>query len=449
MENNNNNNNDNEVQGYYNYSLKSEPENMPPPESEPDVPPVPPQKPAAPPVPPPQPVPAALPKPVTPPPQGSAEKTPRSEKERGFKVNFDFDREYDDVPKESIVHVKRTRRVGCLGSVLFSVFVVCISVILAALLWLATTDVLGFGSDDELIQVTVPEDYTVEGIAEMLQDLNLIKYKSLFVFYSKFSHIEEKVVAGTYMLNTSFDYRALVNGMSKSGKRVTVDVLFPEGYTLYQIFNTLEENGVCAATDMWETATRTTFDYNFLRDIPMGDSHRLEGFLFPDTYTFYIGDTPSRVLTIMLDNFNKRFTEEHYVKAELLGVSVRDIIIIASMIEREAGTDADRPLIASVINNRLGSEEFPRLEIDATIRYVIAETGEPFSTSLNSPYNTYAHNGLPPGPISNPGMKSINAALEPAQTGFYFYALKHDGSHKFSVTYEEHVEFVQSDEYGG
>ena len=463
MENNNNNNElenkedrNLEIQGFYNYNLKSEPEMAEPPVQLPPSPPKPatqpmtqatesPAKPA-------QPAPPVTVTQAGQKPTGTDEPTDRArkpDKERGFKVNFDFDREYDDVPKESIVHVNRKRRTGCLGSVLFSVFVVCISIILASLLWLATTDVLGLGSEEEEIQVTVPEDYTVESIAEMLQETNLIKYKSLFVFYSKFAHIEEKIVAGTYVLNTSFDYMALVKGMSRTGARVTVDVLFPEGYTLYQIFNTLEENRVCSAEDMWEAAAKTPFDYEFLRDVPMGESHRLEGFLFPDTYTFYIGDTPSRVITIMLDNFNKRFKEEYYEKAELLGRSVRDVLIVASMIEREAGTDDDRPLIASVIYNRLASTEFPRLEIDATIRYVIAETGEAFSTSLSSPYNTYAHEGLPPGAISNPGLKSIEAALNPASTAYYFYALKHDGSHKFSETFNEHVEFVNSAEYGG
>ena len=471
-----NNNNNNAVQGFYNYSLKSEPEPAAPP-----VPPVESPRPAQPKSEPPKPAPPRPepPKPVPPVPEqpgkeGDAPKPPapakpnapqkppaapaapapsgkpqRPEKERGFKVNFDFDREYEDVPKETLVHVKRTRRTGCFGSVLFSVFIICVSVILAALMWLATTDILGFGTDDGAVQVTVPEDFTVEDIAELLYKADLVKYKSLFLFYSNFSNIEEKILPGTYELDRGFDYRALVYGMSKTGSRVTVDVLFPEGYTLLQIFNTLEENKVCTAEKMWEAAAETDFDYEFLKGISLGDSHRLEGFLFPDTYTFYIGDTPTRVLTIMLNNFNNRFKEEYYEKAELLGYSVRDIVIIASMIEREASTDEDRPLVASVIYNRLSSDEYPRLEIDATIRYVIAETGEAFSTSLNSPYNTYKNNGLPPGAISNPGLKSIQAALDPDETPFYFYALKHDGSHKFSETFDEHVAFVNSDEYGG
>ena len=439
------NNNDKEIQGFYSYNLNGEPEpqeapnpsDEPRPEPEPE---------SAKPVP----KPAVAPEfDGTPDSPNEPRKPQRPERERDFKVNFDFDREYEDVPKDSIVHVNRKRRTGCLGSVLFAVFIICVSVVLAALMWIATTDILGFDSEDEIVQVTVPEDYTVEGIAEMLQEAELIKYKKLFVFYSKFSSIEEKIVAGTYMLNRNFDYRALVNGMSKAGSRVPVDVLFPEGYTLMQIFNTLEENGVCTAEKMWEAAASTDFDYEFLAGIPLGDSHRLEGFLFPDTYTFYIGDTPTRVLTILLNNFDNRFKQEYYEKAGLLGYSVRDIVIIASMIEREASTDTDRPLVASVIYNRLASAEYPRLEIDATIRYVIAETGEAFSTSIQSPYNTYTNNGLPPGAISNPGLKSIQAALDPAETGYYFYALKHDGNHKFSVTYDEHVSFVNSDEYGG
>ncbi|NLB29291.1 MAG: endolytic transglycosylase MltG [Clostridiales bacterium] len=322
------------------------------------------------------------------------------------------------------------------------------SLVLAALLWLAVTDVLGFGSDAGIVQVTVQEDFTIDDIADLLYENGLIKYKSLFKFYSGFSDAEEKIEPGTYELNLNFDYRAVVDGMSSRGTRVTIDVTFPEGYTMLQIFERLDEEGVCAADEMWEAAD-TDFDYDFLKGLPLGDYHRLEGFLFPDTHTFYIGDSPIRVLKKLLDNFNNRFKEEYYEQAEELGYSVHEIITVASMIEREAKTDDDRPLIASVIYNRLGSDSYPRLEIDATIWYAIAETGEAFSTSLNSPYNTYMAEGLPPGPISNPGLKSIQAALSPDDTDYYFYALRHDGSHKFSKTFEEHREFVSSDEYGG
>ena len=120
------------------------------------------------------------------------------------------------------------------------------------------------------------------------------------------------------------------------------------------------------------------------------------------------------------------------------------------MIEREAGSDQERPRIAAVIYNRLNNpDNFPRLEIDATIHYAIAGTDRPFSTDLDHPYNTYIHDGLPPGPIANPGIESIRAALYPVSTNEYFYALNRQGTHNFFRTASEHRRFVESDEYGG
>jgi UPF0755 protein len=369
-----------------------------------------------------------------------------------FDVNFDFEGEYNDVPDDAPLHRRRSRRTGCLGGAMFLVVIVCVSLVLASVLWLAASDILGFGGADKLVIITVPRGFTVEEVTENLRDLGLIKYKSLFKLYSKYSHSEETIVPGTYELNLSYDYRAIVYGMSaKSGARVTTDVVFPEGYTMAQMFKKLDDAGVCSADDLWEVATNTEFDYKFLEGTEKGSRYRLEGFLFPDTYTFWYGDSASRVLRKMLDGFDNHFQAEWYTKAEELGYTPREIVIIASIIEREAGAESDRAKIASVIYNRLNSKDIKRLEIDATIYYAIAETDESFSTSVESPYNTYRNEGLTPGPISNPGVASIRAALNPEKTGFYYYALTKDADrhHAFFGTYEEQRKFVESDQYGG
>lgn len=371
----------------------------------------------------------------------------------GFKVSFDFEGEYSDLPDDAPLRVRRTRRSGCIGGAMFIVSIVCVSLLLASLLWLAATDVLGFAKDDIPVVITIPREFTVESVAEILRDEGLIKYEKLFVMFADFSDdFMETVTPGTYELNMNYDYRAIIKSMSvKSGARMTTDITIPEGYTLRQIFNLLDREGICAADDMWEAATKTEFDYEFLADIPKGDRLRLEGFLFPDTYTFYYGDSPTAVLRKMLDNFKVRFKEAWYEQAEDMGYSVREIVIIASMIEREAGAPSDRAKIASVIYNRLNSTEIPRLEIDATINYVIAGTDEAFSTSYDSPYNTYRNNGLPPGAIANPGLAAITAALNPEETDYFFYALStdEDRHHEFFKTYEEQRAFVESDLYGG
>jgi UPF0755 protein len=324
----------------------------------------------------------------------AAQENALAKKADDFKVNFDFDGEYRDLPDTRPLRPRRERRTGCLGGILYAVFVICICLLLASLLWLAATDVLGLGNDDELVQVTVPEDFTIDDVATVLKENGLIQYKFLFKIFAEYSDADETITAGTYELNKNFDYRALVTGMTaKGGQRAEVDVVIPEGYTLRQIIALFDANGVASSEELWDTAANYDFDYWFLDESTLGDENRLEGYLFPDTYTFYIGDSPPRAFTKLLDNFEAKFKEEYQTRAEEQGCSVHDIVTIASMIEKEAGDDAERELIASVIYNRLNSD-YNYLEIDATIVYAIAGTDEEFSTAYDSPYNTYKYPGL-------------------------------------------------------
>ena len=368
-----------------------------------------------------------------------------------FKVKFDFESAYIDVPEDKPVRIRREKRTGCVGGILYSAFVICVSLVLASLVWLAAADVLGFGTVDEQVNIMVEKDFTIEDVIESLFDAGLIKYKFLFKIYADYSHAEDKIVAGSYILNKNYDYRAIVYGMTPwEGVLVETTVTIPEGFTLAEIFTRLEDYGVCSAADLWDTATNYNFNYSFLDRSTRGQRHRLEGFLFPETYNFYLDSSPVQVINRFLSEFDSRFTETYVERAEYLGYSIRDIISVASMIEREAGSDEERPRIAAVIYNRLDdSEAYPYLQIDATIRYAIAGTGRTFSTDIDSPYNTYLHEGLPPSPIANPGMESIRAALYPDSTDEYYYALNLQDTHEFFRTLAEHEAFVASDEYGG
>ena len=367
-----------------------------------------------------------------------------------FKMKFDFESNYRDVPEDRPLRWRREKRTGCVGGILYAAFVICASLALASLLWMAAVDVLGFGMDDEKVNVIVQDGFTIEDITDMLYDAGLIKYKFLFNTYAEYSNAEEKITAGQYVLNKDFDYRAIVQGMTaRAGVRVETTVTIPEGYTLAQIFTLLEDYGVCPATDLWESATNHSFNFHFLDDETLGDRLRLEGFLFPDTYNFYMGSTPEQALNRLLREFDRRFTETYIERVEAMGYTIRDVINIAAMIEREAGSDEERPRISAVIYNRLESRNFPYLQVDATIHYAIAGTGRPFSIEIDHPYNTYINEGLPPGPIANPGMESIRAALYPESTNEYYYALNKEGTHNFFRTYEQHRAFVNSSQYGG
>jgi len=391
-----------------------------------------------------------------------------------FKINFDFEREYESGREHKPIKRNRERRTGCLGGVLYFVFVLAVSLALAAFMWISASDVLALGKENRTVEVTLTEDMfheeeveeknedgevigtkkvqatDVDNLADILYDHGLIKYKWLFKFYGKFSHAGQKVSAGTYELRTNYDYRALVSGMTKTGgTKASTNITIPEGFTMAQIFELLEKNGVCTVEDLSDAATNYAFDYDFLDASTLGNTQRLEGFLFPDTYTFYIGDEPVRVIKKMLSNFENKWTSDYAERASNMGYSVNDIINIASMIEREAAGDSERSTIASVIYNRLNNSKFLYLNIDATIYYAMSLTGEEFSTEIESPYNTYYVQGLPAGPIANPGIASIRAALYPEKTDYYYYALSISGTHEFFKTAEAHSKFINSDAYGG
>ena len=368
-----------------------------------------------------------------------------------FDINFDFETAYRNVPENKPLRIRREKRTGIVGGLLFATFIICFSLVLASLMWMATVDVLGFGAEDEQVNVTVRPGFTMEEVTDMLYEAGLIRYRWLFNLFADYSEAEARISPGHYILNKNYDYRALVQGMTaRAGIREERTVTIPEGFTLAQIFTLLGDYGITPAADLWEAAANHNFNFHFLDEETLGDELRLEGFLFPETYNFFMGSTPQQAINRMLREFNRRFTEEMIERAEAMGMSVRDIIIIASIIERETGSHEESPRIAAVIYNRLNNPDtFPRLEIDATIHYAIAGTGQTFSTSLDSPFNTYLHPGLPPGPISNPGMDSIRAALYPDSTDEFFYALNLEGTHNFFRTYAEHSAFVASDQYGG
>ena len=368
-----------------------------------------------------------------------------------FDVDFDFDSEYRDIPSNRPLRVRREKRTGCLGGLLYAAFIICVSLVLAVLLWMAASDVLALGKDESEVTVTIPTEATTDDISEILSEKGLIKYKRLFKLYCKFSDSSKEIAGGTYTLNTNYDYRAIVIGLIPgTAKRVEIDVTIPEGYTLIQIFELLEEKGVCSQEELWDTAANHEFDYDFLDSETLGEKYRLEGYLFPDTYTFYVDDSPTHVIGKFLSNFDNKFTEEYVNRAEELGYSMHDVLVIASMIEREAAYDSERDAIASVIYNRMNSSNFWCLQIDATIYYGIAINGDDksaFSTEYESEYNTYLYEGLPPGPICNPGIQSIRGALYPQDTSYYYYALSVNGGHEFFTYYDSFVNFINSDEY--
>lgn len=359
-----------------------------------------------------------------------------------------------EIPENRDYHPVRFRRdgkTGCLGGMMFAVFVISVSVILACLGWMAACDVLALNKEELTAQVTVPENYDIDDVADALYDAGIIDYKFLFKIFSSISDADEKIDPGTYELSTELDYRAIVTTMQTgSVSQLVTTIMIPEGYTMQQIFETLEEKKICSVDDLYEAAANFNYDYRFLEGTEQGDASRLEGFLFPDTYDFYQGEQASSVISKFLSNFYQKYNADMYQQAENLGLTIQEVITIASMIEKEAANNDERATIASVIYNRLKSDMM--LQIDATIQYILPERKPILSLDdleIDSPYNTYMYTGLPPGPISNPGLASIVAALQPDSTNYYYYALDTEtNSHKFFTNYDDHQAFVATQDYG-
>ena len=365
---------------------------------------------------------------------------------------------------------KKKRTNPFLALLLWVVVVIASSVILAGVGWMLANDLCAFTGADQDVEVVVPAEWfttttvtdedgnteevslcDIGQVADALQDAGLIQYKWLFRLFAWVYDADEKIDQGAYVLNTNMDYMALVRGMRSTGSSaVTVEVSIPEGYNTQQIFQLLSENGVAPVEELEEAAANYEFvDYAFLDSDLLGDVRRVEGYLYPDTYQFYVGRSAVAALDSMLSNFNSRVYSNGeltplFEEAAARGYDFSDIITIASLIEEETdGTDRDK--IASVIYNRLErpGETGGLLQIDAALVYAAgrAITQEDYTT-LDSPYNLYQHTGLPPTAISNPGMSSITAALQPAETDYYYYVLGADGTHVFSETLSEHQQNV-------
>lgn len=329
----------------------------------------------------------------------------------------------------------------------YYVTILVISAILAGVGWLMCNDLLALNKKDHSAEIVVTDGEKLGSVSKSLKKEGLINYRGLFLLYSSLSDTE--VVAGTYELNTSMDYHALLTAMSaRSGARKTVNVTIPEGYSMQQIFELLEEKNVNTVEALTEAAANEDYDYDFLANKEKGDASRLEGYLFPDTYQFYSGGDAKTVINKMLRNFDNKMTNELRQTISDSGYTMDEIITIASLIEKETdGSDGTK--ISSVIRNRLknSGETAGYLQIDAALLYALGEHKEVLTDAdkeINSPYNLYKNKGLPPTPICNPGMASIRSALYPDNTSYYFYALGEDGVHHFFKTYREHLNFLES-----
>ncbi len=295
-------------------------------------------------------------------------------------------------------------------------------------------------NDKAQIEVHIPESSSAVEVAHLLKENNLIRSERAFLNYCKRENYDSQLKAGIYSFSRSQTLQAISLQLVE-GKGLMNSFTVPEGYTLKQIGDLLVRENIVSQQD-WQQALRDEYDYEFLS--PQTDEKRLEGFLFPDTYSVGKQTTAHEIINNMLANFARQWSKEFTRVAKDREMSVRDVVIVASLIEKEARIAGERKRIAGVIYNRLNIN-MP-LQIDATILYSLGQHKQQITNQdlqVNSPYNTYRHTGLPPGPIACPGKASIEAALYPEKHTYYYYVAQGDGSHYFSKTFAEHEQARQ------
>jgi len=278
----------------------------------------------------------------------------------------------------------------------------------------------------------------INQISEKLHEIGVITSPFKFKMLSRLKGLDTKLKTGEYAVSAFMSPNdildEIVNGMT-----ILYRVTVPEGYTLSQISEVIEQSNIGTRDEFHQSA----HDPVLTRQLGV-DANTFEGYLFPDTYFFSKEVTPRKIIQTMLSRFQSVFTQEWKNQAEKLGFSIHQVVTLASIIEKETGMPFESPIISSVFHNRL--KKGMRLESDPTVIYSIDNfNGDITREHLNqlTPYNTYKINGLPPGPIANPGKKSLEAALFPADTPYLYFVSKRNRTHQFSTNIEEHNLAVQ------
>lgn len=289
--------------------------------------------------------------------------------------------------------------------------------------------------------VNVEEGDSFYSIVSRLSNENKIKSPLLIKIYSKLTNLNLEVVPGNHTLEQSMSLKEIAEALKETSNANTVTITIPEGFTIDDIAVRVSENGICTK-DEFLSAVKNYPLPSYVKDDP-DKRYNLEGFLFPDTYNFDAGVKPEYIIETMIKRFEEiwsKVSTGFNIKSE----DIEKVITVASIIEKEARVDKDRPLVASVIYNRL-AQDMP-LQIDATVIYAhgyYIENVRNRHLAIESKYNTYLHDGLPVGPICNPGVASIEAALNPAKTDYLFYLLASDNAHYFTNNYDDFLKKKQ------
>lgn len=359
----------------------------------------------------------------------------------------------DALIKAEKAHKRRNKEKGKKNKSFFRfiwfVMVLFISAMLAQYLITGINDMLAVGKENVSVTVEIPKNATTKQIAGILNSDGIIRDNTFFSIYSKLTKADGHYSNGSYKINTNMDYEAIISNLQSNVNRVdTIKITFKEGANALEVAALLEKNGVCSAKDALAAMNSDKFDsdYEMLKAITNDKDryYKLEGYLFPDTYEFFKDEKADEVVDKLLSNCSLKLTKQIRSKATSEKMTLDQVMTLASMIQAEAADKEDMYQVSSVFHNRLnsgGEGDLLRLRSDPTTYYPYrtkASVPSDVRSTYKSKYDTYTIQGLPAGPICNPGIDAIDAALNPASTNYYYFCHSQDGKAYYAETNAQH-----------
>jgi len=338
---------------------------------------------------------------------------------------------------------RRFRRTA-MGDLTVALIWVALGIMLGAWLVGAFSDVLGIMKDDTQHEIQIQAGWTTMDMAYAMKKAGVINHPWVFAVYTMLNDTDGTFKSGTYLLDGGMTYDKIISTVQRKQSSQTVRITFTEGMNAAEIGALLEENKVCLKSEFLKAINTGTYNYDFIPTdgSDSGRFYRLEGYLFPDTYDFYVNENVDSVVRKFLNNFNTKFTENLRERAAEMGMTIDQVVTLASIIEKEAPDVFEMANVSSVFHNRLlNPQSFPKLQSNVTSYYVKNVINKALTytdTAYTQAYDTYVCTGLPVGAICNPGGAALTAALYPSDTNYYYFVTDADGNFYYAHTLSQH-----------
>lgn len=337
------------------------------------------------------------------------------------------------------------------GGLVLATLVICVSLVISLFVIVVGRDFLGIDTDNSEFTLYVESGSGIEDVAKMLEENGIIQYPEVFVRFARLKIGGGNIYPGDIDVLPSMSYAEIIDLLTEAREaHATVTVTIPEGTTLDGAAKILEENGVCAADEFIFTFNSSIYGFNFENRVGSSSLkfYKYEGYLFPDTYEFYVGDSAYNIAKKIKTRTDEILNDSVLNRCDEIGLSLDEMMALASILQQESGRPEEMKKISAVFYNRLNHpDSFPRLQSDTTTRYienVIKSDSAVAYQEMYDAYDTYVCTGLPIGPICNPGLDAIEAALYPEQNDYYYFCSNLEtGEFYYAETYDEHLENVE------